>query len=326
MQPWLLINKSPLIQVIVFLCQWWRIHDDVIKWKHFPRNWPFVRGIHRSPVNSPHKGQWRGALLFSLICVWINIWINNREAGDLRRYRAQYDVIVMGNWTLVNKEQWGQNRLLWTLALILSYNANNTMSKSLPDSLERIPVKLKSNEIITIFIQCVLFKMLNSTHWTSYTLVIYKWFKPTRYCDCLSMLYLSYSRQVTEAPKVLTDSGSSLYINILVPMMTSSNGNIFRVTGPLCGEFTRHRWIPRTKASNAELWCLICVWINDWVSNREAGNLRRHRGHYDVTVMYIYVMVPIPGLTELLVQREKRVQRASQVLPGCGDLLGWLLE
>ena len=41
-------------------------HDDVIKWKHFPRYWPFVRGIHRSPVNSPHKGQWRGALMFSL--------------------------------------------------------------------------------------------------------------------------------------------------------------------------------------------------------------------------------------------------------------------
>ena len=43
-------------------------HDDVIKWKHYPRYWPFVRGIHRSPVNSPHKGQWRGALMFSLIC------------------------------------------------------------------------------------------------------------------------------------------------------------------------------------------------------------------------------------------------------------------
>ena len=70
-------------------------HDDVIKWKHFPRYWPFVRGIHRSPVNSPHKGQWRGALICSLICVWINGWVNNREAGDLRRYRAHYDVSVM---------------------------------------------------------------------------------------------------------------------------------------------------------------------------------------------------------------------------------------
>ena len=70
-------------------------HDDVIKWKQFPRYWLFVRGIHRSPVNSSHKGQWRGALMFSLICVWINGWVNNRGAGDLRRYRAHYDVTVM---------------------------------------------------------------------------------------------------------------------------------------------------------------------------------------------------------------------------------------
>ena len=70
-------------------------HDDVIKWKHFPRNWPFVREIHRSPVNCPHKGQWRGALMFSLIYAWINDWVNNREAGDLRRQHGHYDVIVM---------------------------------------------------------------------------------------------------------------------------------------------------------------------------------------------------------------------------------------
>ena len=69
------------------------IHYDVIKWKHLPRYWPFVRGIHRLAVNSPHKGQWRGALMFCLICAWINAWINNLEAGDLRRRRAHYDVI-----------------------------------------------------------------------------------------------------------------------------------------------------------------------------------------------------------------------------------------
>ena len=71
-------------------------HDDVIKWKHFPGYWPFVRGIHRSPVKSPHKGQWRGALMFTLICARINSWVNNREAGDLRRYPGHYDVTVMG--------------------------------------------------------------------------------------------------------------------------------------------------------------------------------------------------------------------------------------
>ena len=70
-------------------------HVDVIKWKHFPRYWTFVRGIHRSPVNSPHKGQWRRALMFTLLCARINGWVNNREAGDLRRNPAHYDVIVM---------------------------------------------------------------------------------------------------------------------------------------------------------------------------------------------------------------------------------------
>ena len=71
------------------------IYDDVIKRKHFQRQWPFVRGIHRSPVNSPHRGQWRGALMFSLICAWINGWVNNREAGDLRHHRTHYDVAVV---------------------------------------------------------------------------------------------------------------------------------------------------------------------------------------------------------------------------------------
>ena len=47
------------------------------------------------PVNSPHKGQWRGALMFSLICVWIKGWVNNSESGDLRRHRGHYDVDVM---------------------------------------------------------------------------------------------------------------------------------------------------------------------------------------------------------------------------------------
>ena len=52
-------------------------------------------GNHRSPMKSPHKGQWRGALMFSLICAWMNGWVNIREAGDRYRYRAHYDITVM---------------------------------------------------------------------------------------------------------------------------------------------------------------------------------------------------------------------------------------
>ena len=72
-------------------------------------------------------------------------------------------------------------------------------------------------------------------------------------------------------------------------IMTSENGNIFRVTGPWCGEFTGHGWIPRTKASHAKLWCFVwsAPWINGWVNTREAGDLSHHRALYDVIVMLI---------------------------------------
>ena len=90
------------------------MHDDVIKWKYFPRYWPFVREIHRSPVNFPHKGQWRGALMFTLICARKNGWVNNGEAGDLRRYLAHYDVIVMVLWyCCTRKYNFSRNHYLW---------------------------------------------------------------------------------------------------------------------------------------------------------------------------------------------------------------------
>ena len=87
-------------------------HDDVIKWKHFPRYWPFVWGIHRSTVNSPHRGQWRRALMFSLIFDCINSWVKNHEAGDLRRHRGHYDVFVM----------WYED---WYISMDLYYNSLN---------------------------------------------------------------------------------------------------------------------------------------------------------------------------------------------------------
>ena len=84
----------------------WPEHDDIIKWKHFLLYRPFVWGIHWSPVNSPHKGQWHGALMFSVITMasdtefWCFLlsgpeqMVNNQDAGDLRHHRAHYDVTV----------------------------------------------------------------------------------------------------------------------------------------------------------------------------------------------------------------------------------------
>ena len=73
-------------------------------------------------------------------------------------------------------------------------------------------------------------------------------------------------------------------------MMTSSNGNIFHIIGQVCEEFTGHLWIPRTKASDAQLGCFFHIYarINAWVNNREAGDLRRHRAHYDVIVLLFW--------------------------------------
>ena len=89
-----------------------RLKSTATRWRHqmepFSALLALCAGNSPAPVNSPHKGQWRGALMFSLICARINDWVNSREAGDLRRHRGHYDVNVM------------KLRLCWTV-----YYANN---------------------------------------------------------------------------------------------------------------------------------------------------------------------------------------------------------
>ena len=179
-------NKSVIVSTI--------IHDDVMKWKLFPRCWPFVRGVHLSPVNSTHKGQWRRALMFSFICARINVWVNNRGADDLRRHRAHYDVIVM-YFAVITRytRHWSSFRITHTVPLMISFDILLLLAwrSCWPKSWWRH----------------------QGTHVTSY--------------------------------------------NEGWDMRMPSNGNIFRVTGLLCGEFTGHPLIPRTKASDAELWCFL---------------------------------------------------------------------
>ena len=75
-------------------------------------------------------------------------------------------------------------------------------------------------------------------------------------------------------------------------MTKSLNDNIFRVTGPLCGGFTGHRWIPLTKESDAKRWCFFCIWTIGWVNNLNADDFRRNHVHYDITL--IRKIVPVP--------------------------------
>ena len=159
-------------------------------WLHqmetFSGYWPFLRGIHRLLVNSPHKGQWRGALMFPSICAWINGWVKSCEAGDLRRHRTQYNVTVM-------IAKWQQ----------YSYGACfffPTGLRSTPP-LKNIYCHQTSNS-----------NRYNSTIWMKPTFEIHddviKWKHFPRYW-------------------------------------------------PFVRGIHRSRWIPRTKASDTELWCLL---------------------------------------------------------------------
>ena len=98
--------------------------DDVIKWKHFPHHWTFVRGIHRSPVNSSPKRQWRGAWMFFLTRFWIHGWVNNGRAGDLRRHRTHYDVTVMvlgAKYALNHRQLYADSNRTEYISMILFY-------------------------------------------------------------------------------------------------------------------------------------------------------------------------------------------------------------
>ena len=102
---------------------WWRHQMEI-----FLHYWPFVRGIHWWPVDSPHKGQWRGALMFSLIYASTNSWANNRDAGDLRRHRAHYDVTVMANSKFI-----GPSDVIW------QQKCESTLAWLIPDSIKPLP-------------------------------------------------------------------------------------------------------------------------------------------------------------------------------------------
>ena len=92
----------------------------------FPVTGHLCGEIHRSTVNSPYKGQWCGALMFSLIYAWIKGWVNKREAGDLRHHRVHCDVIVMyalfgyiHGWRIIDKKASTRRTRIYTRSPII---------------------------------------------------------------------------------------------------------------------------------------------------------------------------------------------------------------
>ena len=147
-------------------------HDDVIKWKHFSHYWSFVRGIHRSPVNSPHKDQWRRTLMFSLTCAWMDNWVKNGEAGDLRRHRAQYDVTVMNIFQRI-RTGLCPGYIISLVVLGWSYNCPCANKVTLNDlgKIGRYPTKTKRNilflYVLYTNIYCYAFRINGPLWWES---------------------------------------------------------------------------------------------------------------------------------------------------------------
>ena len=305
----------------------WR-HRRLTWWRHqmetFSALLAICAGNSPVPVNPPHKGQCRGALMFSLIYAWINGWVNNREAGDLRRHRAHYDVIVMKclkspqfAWlfnnplmlTATTKTLWPFLRGIHRCAVASLPTKGQlygmTSSWFCIASGESFTAEdgcntchCEENPDGTLVAICTSMACINDNLCVANNITYSEGRREWKISNLLERGYCKQNLVVISAVWVFLTTavvGATILVscnivkslqliwrsgtrrwNLRVPdlqmscsdltfMMTSSNGNIFRVTGPLCGEFTGHWGIPRTKASDAGLWCFLwSAWINGW--------------------------------------------------------------
>ena len=125
LQKFMIWYKMPNLSLLMGLYMpWWRHQMETFSMllAICACHWPFVWGIHRSPVNYSHKGQWRRALMFSLIWAWINGWVNSGEAGDLRHHHARYDVTVMTNQKVIRMTACSSLKTLKASSTIRSYH------------------------------------------------------------------------------------------------------------------------------------------------------------------------------------------------------------
>ena len=193
--------------------------------------------------NSPVTGEFP-AQTDSDAELWCKLWVKNREAGDLGRHRAHYDITVM------------------------------TISREVPMNLipegwilvGRVPLKgcaAQDLARISQYLECEIHRTESITEWSFEKIPhpVVRWAKLSNHDDVIKWKPFS-------------------------AILAICAGN---------SPFTGHRWIPSTKGQwrGALMFSLICVWINCWVNNHEAGYLRRYLAHYDVTVMIIGFVSPV---------------------------------
>ena len=153
----------------------------------------------------------------------------------------------------------------------------------------------KFGVIFHIFIiSCLCSRFHVRNQWFFYSVITFSYIKCFVHSYTVDVVFtLSYMIHPIGDRNDASNRNSFLRTKYKIIMVTSSNGNVFRVTGHLCGEITGDRWIPRTNGQwrGALMFSLICAWLNCWVNNGEAGDLIRQRAHYDVIVIMISVLI-----------------------------------
>ena len=300
--------------------------------------------IHRLLVDSPHKVQWRAALIFSLIYTWTNGWANNRDASDLRRHSVRYDVTLMSRCRMKRQKNiltlnfdlparyvyitWRESNLViivpaddlapnnsWSSQIFfeVALDINGSVSMVWTGWLTNFPLEIPGHFVSWLWRQIRLYWNAEAS--------IHLWVKWYDLCACvfgtISFLAgsgLQQKRQSAAGMALCTQNASIArgfaqqrhsnaefcWFRWLVWRFSTNNWvsvdpwwrhqmETFSTLLAICAGNSRR--IPRTKASG-QMFSLICVWINGWVNNREAGDLRRYRAHYDVIVMLRCISAP----------------------------------
>ena len=236
------------MQCIVGFVRWVCLGDTW--WRHQIENCSALlalcAGNHRSPVNSPHKGQWRGALMFSLIRTWINGWVNNREAGFLGLNVLEYIYIHI----YMYKDPRHEDNTVARWSYVNSVNS----------SVKKITLACWNNILRSTDASTIL-DDVTGVPWDRH------------YHERSINIYHTYTIDQWAFPEALTlvEPWDFWILSTILKNVLRSAKNVFK-------NVKNHR-------RGALMFSLISAWLEGWINNREAGHLRRHRAHYDVTVM-----------------------------------------